>query len=139
MSAITTDDAFHGETKTSQPSPPSTTPTAVFFDCDDCLYQNNWQTAQLLTARIDQFCVSELNLPTGRAYELYKEYGTCLKGLTEEKIMPASEEAIDRFLEYCHDVPLTDITPDPELRAMILRIKLPRWIFTASVASHAKR
>tara|TARA_B100000795_G_C22611509_1_gene365271 strand:+ start:68 stop:778 length:711 start_codon:yes stop_codon:yes gene_type:complete len=117
-----------------------TTPTSVvFFDCDDCLYQNNWQTAGLLTARIDEFCVSQLNLPTGKAYDLYKKHGTCLKGLTEESLMENTEEAINRFLEYCHDVPLTDIVPDLELRAMILSVQRPRWVFTASVESHARR
>jgi|TARA_B110000090_G_scaffold149932_1_gene164516 putative hydrolase of the HAD superfamily/pyrimidine and pyridine-specific 5'-nucleotidase len=111
----------------------------VFFDCDDCLYQNDWNTAGLLTARIDEFCVSQLHLPTGKAYQLYKQHGTCLKGLTEEKLMPDTPEAIDQFLEYCHDVPLDDIQPDQSLRAMIQRVTKPRWVFTASVKSHALR
>ena len=126
--------------KKEESSPMAMLPSsAVFFDCDDCLYQNDWQTAKLLTARIDQFCVTELHLPTGMAYDLYKKHGTCLKGLTEEKLMENTEEAIDRFLEYCHDVPLSDIVPDPALRTMILSVERPRWVFTASVKSHAQR
>ena len=135
-------DWLSNSTKSSSITTADTTTTSsktVFFDCDDCLYQNSWQTAGLLTAKIDEFCVSQLNLPSGKAYELYKKHGTCLKGLTEEKIMEDTPENVDRFLEYCHNVPLKNILPDPALREMILSIKHPRWVFTASVKSHAKR
>jgi len=38
-----------------------------------------------------------------------------------------------------HAIDLSDITPDPALREMLLKIDRPRYIFTASVASHARR
>jgi pyrimidine 5'-nucleotidase len=110
-----------------------------FFDCDDCLYQNNWKTANLITAKIDQYCTETLGLETGYAYKLYKKYGTCLRGLTEEKIIEDTPEAIDEFLEYVHNVPLQDINTDEPLRAMIQSMKVKKWVFTASVESHAKR
>ena len=113
--------------------------TVVFFDCDDCLYQNDWKTAKLLTAKIDHYCTSKLGLDTGYAYHLYKKYGTCLRGLTEEKIIPDTPEAIDEFLENVHDVPLDDIRPNPALRKIISAVKYKRWVFTASVESHAQR
>mmetsp|Transcript_28571 Transcript_28571/g.58404 ORF Transcript_28571/g.58404 Transcript_28571/m.58404 type:complete len:556 (+) Transcript_28571:130-1797(+) len=108
-----------------------------FFDCDDCLYFNNWGTAKLLTAKIEHYCRDHLSLPEGKAYELYKKHGTCLRGLLEEGLI--ADSGVDAFLEAVHDIPLHDIHPSPELRALLLRTPFPRWVFTASVASHAKR
>merc|ERR1719210_2648284 len=81
----------------------------------------------------------EMSLPPGKAYQLYKQHGTCLKGLLMEGIIEDTPEAIDGFLLACHDIPLASIKPDPVLRALLLRIRQPRWVFTASVASHAQR
>jgi pyrimidine 5'-nucleotidase len=113
--------------------------TVCFFDCDDCLYFNDWETAGLLTKKIEEYCLETLSLPAGKAYELYKEHGTCLKGLLSEGILENTPEAIDAYLEACHDVPLASIKPDPKLRALLLSIDRPRWVFTASVESHARR
>ena len=83
----------------------------------------------------------ELGLPEGRAYQLYKKYGTCLKGLVEEGVIKDSEAAVDSCLEAFHDVPLDDIQQDRSLIEMFAAIKpaVTKWIFTASVASHARR
>lgn len=102
-----------------------------FFDCDDCLYFNHWKTAKMLTAKIESYCVENLKLKPGKAYELYQQHGTCLRGLLEENIIEHSD--VDHFLEAVHDVPLDDIQPDPTLRSMLLQINRPRWVFTASV------
>lgn len=31
--------------------------TVCFFDCDDCLYFNDWGTAKLLTEKIEAHCI----------------------------------------------------------------------------------
>ena len=179
-----------------------------------------------LTAKIEDYCITTLGLEKGKAYALYQEHGTCLKGLLEEGIL--DESGVDAFLEVrarvvfsnrtkaehwhgpcspaprarwrartrerrpqtglslsfgraahpasrrgpraslthtswsclgrrfvaasraagwvrrrggeaVHDIDLSDIAPDPELRALLLRVRAPRWVFTASVASHARR
>jgi len=36
-----------------------------------------------LTKKISAYCADELSLPAGQPYELYKKYGTCLRGLME--------------------------------------------------------
>merc|ERR1711918_249515 len=110
-----------------------------FFYCDDCLYKNDWKTAGRLTEKIANYCEVELGLAKGRPYELYKQYGTCLRGLMEEKIIEDSEEAIATFLEAVHDISYEEISPDPELRAMLLRVNITRWVFTASVEGHCRR
>ena len=66
----------------------------VFFDCDDCLYFNNWRTAKFLTEKIEAYCISELGLAPGTAYELYKEHGTCLQGLIKEVEPPPSNSPL---------------------------------------------
>lgn len=113
-------------------------PLAIFFDCDDCLYFDDWKTANRLTHKIDEYCVQNLGLPKGKAYELYKNYGTCLKGLLAEDYLDKKD--IDTFLEAVHDIPL-DLQKDNELRSMLLELDptIPKFIFTASVWHHAQR
>ena len=35
-------------------------PAVIFFDCDDCLYKNDWKVANMLTAKIESFCSERL-------------------------------------------------------------------------------
>lgn len=117
-------------------------PSAIFFDCDDCLYFDGWQLAAKLTAKIEEWCTSQKNLPEGHAYELYKKHGTALKGLLAEGHMEDCEEEIDAYLRDVHDVPVSEhLTLDNDLRDMILKIdpSIPKYIFTASVRDHAQR
>jgi len=74
-----------------------------------------------------------------QAYNFYKTYGTCLKGLLVEGII--DEAGVEVFLREVHDIDYGDIVADPELRSVlepIVRSK-PTWIFTASVREHAQR
>ena len=70
-----------------KPIESATLPSVIFFDCDDCLYKNDWRVAQLLTAKIDSFCSDKLSMRSGHAYELYKKWGTCLRGMQQENII----------------------------------------------------
>ena len=115
-------------------------PAVIFFDCDDCLYKNDWKVANLLTAKIESFCSERLQMREGYAYELYKKWGTCLRGMQQEGIL--DDAMVEEYLEYSHDVPLHEhIGPDPELRRMLesLDPSIPRWVFTASTVPHATR
>jgi pyrimidine 5'-nucleotidase len=117
-------------------------PKVIFFDCDDCLYFDNWKTANTLTAKIEEWCVKKVGLPKGKAYELYKEYGTALRGLLAEGHLENSPEAIDGYLRDVHDIPVFDlIKPDQKLRDILLHMdpNIPKFIFTASVSHHAIR
>jgi putative hydrolase of the HAD superfamily/pyrimidine and pyridine-specific 5'-nucleotidase len=114
---------------------------AIFFDCDDCLYFDNWKTANKLTAKIDEWCVN-YGLAPGVAYQLYKQYGTALRGLLAEGYLEASDEAIQQYLDDVHDIGVQElIVPDPKLHAMLSRLdpSIPRYVFTASVEQHALR
>jgi putative hydrolase of the HAD superfamily/pyrimidine and pyridine-specific 5'-nucleotidase len=108
----------------------------VFFDCDDCLYKNDWATMRLLTAKISQYTESKLGLSGEEVYGLFKKHGTTLCGLVKEGHL--GEDQVDEFLEDVHDVPL-DFGEDLKLRSMLAAIPYKRWVFTASTPSHAAR
>lgn len=115
-------------------------PQVIFFDCDDNLYFDGWKTARKLTAKIDEECM-KMGLEHGQAYQLFKQYGTALRGLLAEGYLEEKEEAIDDFLAKVHDIGVKDlIQPDSRLRAMLQRMdpSIPRYIFTASVHTHAQ-
>ena len=117
-------------------------PKVIFFDCDDCLYFDNWKTANKLTAKIEEWCVNKVGLPKGKAYELYKQHGTALRGLLAEGYIDNNPESIDAFLQEVHDIPIQElIQPDEKLRKILLRLdpSIPKFIFTASVSDHAIR
>ena len=113
----------------------------IFWDLDDCLYKNDWTVANLLTERIEEFTVGKLGLKPGYAYDLYKKYGTCLKGMMVEKIL--DEKSVDEYLLWAHDVPLEKhIGRDEKLRDVLLKVKaegFPMYIFTASARHHAEK
>ena len=97
--------------------------------------------ANKLTAKIDEWCVNH-GLKHGHAYDLYKQYGTALRGLRAEGYLEETEEATDRFLRDVHDVPVADhIHRDEALRNILLGMDptIPKYIFTASVREHAER
>ena len=118
-------------------------PKVIFFDCDDCLYFDNWNIAGHLTTKIEDHCQEAFNLPNGRAYELYKEHGTCLRGLMAEgHIDKDCPKSIDGFLDKVHDLPIHQLLePDEKLRQIILAIDptIRKYVFTASVHHHAQR
>jgi pyrimidine 5'-nucleotidase len=119
-----------------------TKPKVVFFDCDDTLYFDDWKTANQLTANIEKWCVEKVALPPGKAYELYKHYGTALRGLLAEGYVENNQHAVDAFLEEVHDLPIHQfLKPDNELREILLKMDpaIPKYIFTASVSHHAER
>ncbi|GMH76618.1 hypothetical protein TL16_g07144, partial [Triparma laevis f. inornata] len=115
-------------------------PSAIFFDCDDCLYFDNWKVANLLTQKIEDWCILKKNLKPGKAYELYKQWGTGLLGLVKEGYINGDEE-VDSYLKDVHDVGVDkELQPNPKLRELLLSLdpSIPKYIFTASIKSHAE-
>ena len=118
---------------------PATSGWYVFFDCDDCCYQNEWRTASKITKAISSY-TEKLGVSKERSYALYKEHGTCLTGMLAEGIL--QEGQVEDYLEKVHDIDYADISPDPALRDMIERMSVPkdrRIVFTASTKEHASR
>jgi len=67
---------------------------------------------------------------------LFQTHGTTLCGLVREGHL--KEDQVDEFLAQVHDVHL-DISPDPQLREMLLSLPRRRWVFTAATREHAER
>jgi putative hydrolase of the HAD superfamily/pyrimidine and pyridine-specific 5'-nucleotidase len=114
--------------------------THVFFDCDDCLYQNDWATAKKITESIGKYTSQELGISQAKAYELYKDHGTCLKGLLAEGII--DEAGAEAFLHEVHLINYDDIARDEAMRAAVEGVsaaRYRRWVFTASTVEHATR
>ncbi|KAJ1623651.1 Haloacid dehalogenase-like hydrolase [Pavlovales sp. CCMP2436] len=110
---------------------------ALFLDCDDTLYHNDFRTAELLTLSIGSYCVKHLGISVEKSFQLYKEHGTCLKGLEAEGIPHDAAH----FLDQVHMVDL-DFGEDAHLREILGRLDHSAHevrVFTASVASHAQR
>ena len=106
-----------------------------------CRYFDGWVLANKLTSKIDEWCVNH-GLRHGQAYDLYKQYGTALRGLHAEGYLENTPKATDAYLQYVHDVGVQNhIKPDPELRKVLKAIDptIPKYIFTASVRQHAER
>mmetsp|Transcript_5816 Transcript_5816/g.12682 ORF Transcript_5816/g.12682 Transcript_5816/m.12682 type:complete len:489 (+) Transcript_5816:61-1527(+) len=118
-------------------------PAVIFFDCDDCLYFDNWKIAAYLTTKIEKHCQTEFGLDEGYAYKLYKKHGTALRGLIAEGYLSRDcSKSIDGFLETVHDLPIHALlSPDEQLRDMISKIhpSIRKFVFTASVRHHAER
>jgi len=112
-------------------------PSAVLFiDCDDCIYQNKWATAKKITESIAAY-TAKLGVSKDEAYSLYKNHGTCLKGmLVEGRIDKGGAED---FLHAVHLIDYSDVLPDATLRLELSKVKVPMWIFTASTSEHATR
>lgn len=73
-------------------------------------------------------------VPTIR-HDLFINHGTTLRGLQYHYDVDPAD-----YLDFVHDLPLHQyLTPDPELRQMLLSIHHPRWIFTNADAAHANR
>ena len=90
---------------------------ALFIDCDDCLYQNDWATAAKITTSIAAY-TANLGVSEEKAYALYKAHGTCLKGMLAEGFI-ASDAAEDFLLKVranpnLNPTPTPTTTPKPE-------------------------
>ena len=117
----------------------------LFLDCDDTLYRDDWKVAVALTKKINDYTTNVLKLADGKAFELYKKYGTCLRGLQVEGLGVGQPEFdTEDMLFQIHDqLPISESIPaNPELQAMLKRIDLERvspCVFTASIQEHATR
>ena len=109
---------------------------ALFLDCDDCLYQNNWATAEKITAAIAAY-TNKIGVSRDEAYALYKKHGTCLKGLLVEGRI--GQAGVETFLREAHDIDYSDIDADSKLRSVLAELTAPYWVFTASTTGMVAR
>src|ERR1700753_704659 len=108
------------------------------FDLDNTLYRADNGVFGKIDARMTDFVASYLKMErdAARALQktLYRDHGTTLNGLI--KLYGMDPEP---YLNYVHQIDLSDLHPDNALASAIERLPGKRYIFTNGCARHAGR
>ncbi len=108
------------------------------FDLDNTLYRADSGLFARIDARMTQFVSSHLGLEVDAARalqkSLYREHGTTLNGMV--KLYGMDPEP---YLDFVHDIDLSDLKADAALSFAIERLPGRRYIFTNGCARHAGR
>ena len=108
------------------------------FDLDNTLYRADNGVFARIDARMTEFVASYLGLERDQARalqkNLYREHGTTLNGLIKLHGMDP-----EPYLDFVHQIDLSDLHPDPALAFAIERLPGRRYVFTNGCARHAAR
>lgn len=107
------------------------------FDLDNTLYPHHTNLFAQIDVRMTRYISELLTLPRDEARlmqkELYKEYGTTMKGLMERHAIDP-----DDFLQKVHDIDYSPVEASPELGAAISALPGRKFIFTNGDRKHAE-
>jgi putative hydrolase of the HAD superfamily len=108
------------------------------FDLDNTLYRADNGIFAQIDARMTQFVARLLGLEKTEARliqkQLYRDHGTTLAGLIAvHKIDP------EPYLDFVHDIDLSQLHPDPALSFALMRLPGRRFVFTNGCRNHALR
>jgi putative hydrolase of the HAD superfamily len=108
------------------------------FDLDNTLYPIETEFMLLIERKMTDFVMRLTDLPYDEARVLQKSYwhnhGTTLAGLmANHHVDPKA------FLDEVHEVSLDRLTPDPELKAALVRLPGRRLVYTNGGSRHAAR
>ena len=108
------------------------------FDLDNTLYRADNGIFAQIDGRMTQFVAQLLGMERDEARRiqklLYRDHGTTLAGLIAvHKIDP------EPYLDFVHDIDLSELAPDPELAAALERLPGRRFVFTNGCRNHALR
>ncbi|MGV6802226.1 MAG: pyrimidine 5'-nucleotidase [bacterium] len=107
------------------------------FDLDNTLYPAECNLFAQIDDNMRQFIENALNLSPEDAHILqkhyYTKYGTTLHGLMKEHGI-----APDHFLEYVHNIDVSALPQNPELKNYLSQLPGKRYIFTNGSAKHAQ-
>jgi putative hydrolase of the HAD superfamily len=106
---------------------------------DNTLYSSRYGLEDNVGRRIREFTAAYLGLAPDEAWRLRlansHRYGTCLEWLMAEKGLTDTET----YLAAIHPEGVADaLVPDPELRAFLAGLQVPKAILTNSTREHAK-
>lgn len=113
--------------------------TVLYFDLDDTLYANTNGLWDAIGRRMNEYLRDRMGFPAEEISEIrqtyFETYGTTLRGLQINHSVDA-----DDYLAFVHDLPIEEyIPPDPGLRALLISLPQPKWIFTNADSNHAER
>jgi putative hydrolase of the HAD superfamily len=107
------------------------------FDLDNTLYPHHLNLWQQVDVRIRDYIAGFLKVTHDEAFrlqkDLYRRYGTSLRGLMEEHGIDP-----DEFLEVVHNIDHSPLTPNPELGAAIASLPGRKLILTNGTRRHAE-
>jgi putative hydrolase of the HAD superfamily len=109
------------------------------FDLDNTLYPPHVHLWKVVDSRIERYVQERLAVDPQTAGRVRKdflqEFGTTLRGLMHHHgVSP------DEYLEFVHDVPISEIVPPrPELTVMLSSLPGRRVVFTNGSESYARR
>mgnify|MGYP000627741327 FL=1 len=107
------------------------------FDLDNTIYPARTNLFLRVAVRITEFVAKHYRVPHDEARviqkDLFHRYGTTMRGMmTEEAICP------DTYLNFVHDIDLSDMPLDQELDRMIGALPGRKHIFTNGTVPHAE-
>jgi putative hydrolase of the HAD superfamily len=113
--------------------------STLLIDLDDTLYPSDSGLWGVIRNRMSDYMLEKLKFPRDKIPEMrqyyFDTYGTTLRGLQHEL-----DVNTDDFLSFVHDLPLDQyLSPDPNLKEMLLSLPQRRWVFTNADAFHAQR
>jgi len=107
------------------------------FDLDNTLYPHHLNLWQQVDVRIRDYIAAFLKVSHDEAFrlqkDLYRRYGTSLRGLMEEHGLDP-----DEFLEIVHEIDYSPLTPNPALGAAITQLPGRKLILTNGTRRHAE-
>lgn len=108
------------------------------FDLDNTLYPASSDLFAQIDAKMTIYVQGLTGLGRDDARTLqkayYRDHGTTLNGLMHHHGVEP-----DAFLNVVHDIDVTVLAPDPELRAAITRLPGRRYVFTNGCCNYAAR
>ena len=107
------------------------------FDLDNTLYPEDTNLFARVSKRMTLFIQKEFNLKEELARDLqrkmFKQYGTTMRGLMTEYDMDP-----EVFLHFVHDIDVSDMQVDMELKDLLGKLPGRRFIYTNGSVAHAK-
>lgn len=107
------------------------------FDLDNTIYPAKSNLFARVAEKMTLFLMQEFSLEEADAAalktRLFREYGTTMHGLMKEFGMDSKP-----FLDFVHDIDLSDISPDTALDALLGKLPGRKHIFTNGTVAHAE-
>jgi len=108
------------------------------FDLDNTLYPAASGLFGQIDERMTEYVSRLLNVDPSEARAIqktyYREHGTTLNGLMNlHRVDP------DAYLAFVHDIDLSSLEPDAQLKSGLSRLRGTRYIFTNGCRHHAAR
>ena len=107
------------------------------FDLDNTIYPAKSNLFARVAEKMTLFLMQEFSLEEADAAalktRLFREYGTTMHGLMKEFGMDSKP-----FLDFVHDIDLSDVSPDKELDDLLGKLPGNKHIFTNGTVAHAE-